>query len=67
MGKAREMADLQSFTSSTKSLHDAALLGTNTKKFESGVIYSAISRLSAKGHCSSIHCTSQRKPAMRAM
>src|SRR3984957_11991892 len=29
--------------------------------------YSAISRFSANGHCSSIHCASQRKPAMRAM
>ena len=29
--------------------------------------YSAINRFSANGHCSSIHCASQRNPALRAV
>src|SRR5271165_1984506 len=29
--------------------------------------YSAINKFSANGHCSSIHCASQRKPAVRAI
>src|SRR5258708_8355103 len=62
--------DLQTFTEFAQRFTQAEIAAPFRRKKRNEETrdenYSATSKLSAKGHCSSTHCARQRKPAFRA-